>query len=122
MFTHKRIAVVGSREFKNYKQLERIVLETIREGDTITSGGAKTGGDKMAYRFAETHGYDILICFPNWERFGKGAGFIRNKRIVQNSDLVLAFYQKGKFQQGGTANTAKHARDLGVELREYEEE
>ena len=122
MLTGRRVAVVGSREFKNYKQLERTLdALNLTEDDMLVSGGA-TGADTMAYRYAKEHGLDILVCLPNWNRHGKGAGFIRNRRIAKNADLVLAFYQKGRFQEGGTANTAKHARDLGIELREYEEE
>lgn len=122
MFVDRRVAVVGSREFKNYKQLERVVGDlNLSEEDMIISGGA-VGADTMAYRFCKENGIDILTCFPNWNRYGKSAGFKRNKRIAQRSELVLAFYQKGRFQEGGTANTAKHARDLGIELREYEEE
>jgi hypothetical protein len=36
--------------------------------------------------------------------------------------MVIAFYQKGRFQQGGTSNTAEWARKLNVPLFEYEEE
>lgn len=124
MLTYKRIAVVGSREFKNYEQLEREVNAFVEDGDWIISGGA-LGADSMAQRFAKESGGTILIIYPKWrdERgYHPGAGFDRNKRIVQNADVVLAFYQKGRYQQGGTANTAKWARELGVELYEFEEE
>ena len=119
MLTSKRIAIVGSREFKSWEQLKLQVDKFYQEGDSIVSGGA-VGADSMAQRYAKEKGCNILIVYPNW-RMGKGAGFIRNKVIVENADVVLAFYQKGRFRQGGTANTAKHARDLGVELHEFEE-
>lgn len=133
--TSKNIAVVGSREFKNYEQLKREVDKIIHEDDTLVSGGAKSdtpgmswdskakaSADGFAQRYAKEKGYNILIIYPKYARFGKPATFIRNKVIVQNSDVVLAFYQKGRFQQGGTANTAEHARNLGVPLYEFEEE
>lgn len=125
MLTYKRIAVVGSREFKNYKQLEREVAARVVDEDWLVSGGA-LGADSMAQRYAKESGGTILIHYPKWRNergmYIPGAGFDRNRKIVQSSDIVLAFYQKGKFQQGGTSNTAKWARELGVELIEFEEE
>jgi SLOG family YspA-like protein len=124
MLTHKRIAVVGSREFKNYNQLKRIVEEHVSEDDVLVSGGA-LGADSMAQRWAKEKGRSILIIYPKWNTegyFDRGAGFKRNEQIVRSSDLVLAFYRKGHFQEGGTANTAMWAKKLEVELKEYEEE
>ena len=120
MILNKRIAVVGSREFKNWVQLKFVLDRTTKMDDELVSGGA-LGVDSMAQRYAKENGLDIKIYYPKYARFGKGAAFIRNKTIVENSDLVLAFYRKNHFQEGGTANTAKHARDLNVSLIEYEE-
>lgn len=119
MIAYKRVAVVGSREFKNYAQLSKVLSEYLSYEDELVSGGA-LGADSMAQRYAKEHGHAIHIYYPRWEN-GKSAGFARNKRIVENADVVFAFYQKGRFQQGGTANTAMWARKLEVELYEFEE-
>lgn len=122
MKLHRNIAVVGSREFKNWAQLRIAIDEVIEsEDDEIVSGGAR-GADSMAQRYAKEFGHDIQIKYPKYARYGRGATFTRNKVIAENSDLVLAFYQKGHFQEGGTANTAEWARKLGIELIEYEED
>lgn len=120
MLTYRRVAVVGSREFHNYAQLKGVLDEFVAQEDWLISGGA-LGADSMAQRYAKERGLSILVIYPDW-RIGKGAGFLRNKKIVENSDLVIAFYRKGHFQEGGTKNTASWANKLGVELREYEEE
>lgn len=116
----KKIAVVGSREFKNYAQIVRFLDGYVSYDDELVSGGA-IGVDSMAQRYAKEKGHVIHIYYPRWEH-GKSAGFTRNKRIVENSDVILAFYKKGGFQQGGTANTAAWARTFGKELLEFEEE
>jgi len=124
MLTHRRIAVVGSREVRpeSYAQLKSIIDSYIvTDEDIIVSGGA-VGVDSMAQRYAKENGYDILIHYPKYKKFGRPATFIRNEKIVRSSDLVIAFYRKGHFQEGGTANSASWARKLNIELHEYEEE
>ena|SRR5260221_14461657 len=120
----KRVAVVGSREFKNYNQLDEIVKQYVSPEDWIISGGA-IGADSMAQRWRKENGGAILIHYPIWRvdgYFDKGAGYDRNEKIVENSDIVLAFYRKDHFQEGGTSNTASWAKKLNVELKEFEEE
>ena len=122
MYLVKRWGIVGSREFRNWDQLNKTLERHIKgPEDEIVSGGA-IGVDSMAQRYAKEKGHDIKIFYPKYGLYGKPATFIRNKKIAENSDVVIAFYQKGRFQQGGTANTAKWAKELGVPLFEYEEE
>ena len=123
MKTNKHIAIVGSRAFQNYEQLKKEVLNVYRYGDEFVSGGA-IGADSMGQRLAKELGITITVVYPNWTPNGvydHGAGFKRNKIIVEKSDIVLAFYAQGKFQQGGTSNTIHWARELDVPYLEFEE-
>lgn len=122
--THKTIAIVGSRKFNNYAQFKRTVWPFFGPDAWIVSGGAE-GADSFAQRWARETGRTIIIHYPLWRPGGvydAGAGFKRNEKIVESADLVIAFYEKGRFQQGGTANTAEWARRLNVPLHEFEEE
>jgi hypothetical protein len=89
--------------------------------DELVSGGA-IGADSMGQRYAKETGRNIYICYPNYLRLGRGATFARNKTIAENSDEVLAFYQNGRFQLGGTANTIDWCRKLNIPFQEFEEE
>lgn len=122
MKLNQTIAIVGSREFKNYEQLKRIVLEHIETYDTEFVSGGAIGADSMGQRLAKETGHDITIKYPKYVRYGKPATFIRNRLIVEGADIVLAFYAKGHFQEGGTANSAEWCRKLNVPLIEFEEE
>lgn len=108
--------------------MQRIADSFVGPDDWVISGGA-LGADSMAQRFVKERGNTILIIYPRWRNnvngkdiYDPGAGFKRNKKIVEESDVVLAFYRKGHFQEGGTANTVTWARVLEKELHEYEEE
>jgi len=110
----KRVAIVGSRIFENYPLLEREVKKIIRpnEIEKIVSGGAK-GADSLAEKFADKYGIEKQIFIPEWNRYGNRAGFVRNKKIVENADIVIAFWN-GK--SSGTENTIETARFFHKEL------
>ncbi len=108
-----RLAIVGSRDFYEYPILLNYLNTYFFNGysqmfvfDTIVSGGAK-GADSLAGRFAEDYEIEIQIFKPEWDKYGKGAGFLRNQTIVNNCDVVLAFWD-GKSR--GTADTIAKAK------------
>lgn len=120
MLTYRSIGIVGSRSFRNWRFLDDILGKFIEHDDRLVSGGA-IGVDSMAQRWAKENGHRITIIYPDYQTKGRGATFARNKDIVVESDIVLAFYAVGVFQKGGTANSAMWARKLEKQLIEYEE-
>lgn len=102
-----KLAVVGSRSINDYVWIESVLESLMKEEDVteLVSGGA-AGVDSLARRFAEEHSLGFTEILPDWQRYGKIAGFIRNKLIVDYCDLLLAFWN-GK--SSGTANSIKLA-------------
>lgn len=102
-----RIGIVGSRYFTNMKLMVKVLKYNMKERDDITlivSGGAK-GADTLAERYAEGKGIETKIFLPDWNKYGRKAGFLRNIDIVKNSDLVFAFWD-------GISPGTKHLIDL----------
>jgi len=103
------LGIVGSRIFNDYTLLKTATLNILAEEeisiadvDTFVSGGAK-GADFLGLKFATEHKIPkIIIHKPEWEKYGKSAGHIRNVFIVEDSDLIIAFWD-GKSK--GTKNT-----------------
>ncbi len=114
------IAVIGSRSFNN-KLLMELVLDRIVSDNgpqvTIISGGA-SGADSMAAKYARAHLLGLTEHRPLYSVYGKGAPFVRNRLIVDDSDLVVAFWD-GKSR--GTMYTVEYARKQRkpVHLEEY---
>jgi len=100
-----RLAVVGSRGFEIYDILEATIdeLRTIYDITTIVSGGAK-GADHLAEIYAEENGLELDVYPADWDNYGKGAGYIRNTDIWNNSDLGVAFWDG---ESKGTAHSFK---------------
>lgn len=87
-----KLAIVGGRDYTDYQTFTKIVDEYIREFGTpslIISGGAK-GVDTMAYNYAKTLNIPVEVLAPEWNKYGKQAGLLRNTDIIEASTHVLA--------------------------------
>lgn len=70
----------------------------------IVSGGAK-GADSLSERWARENRIELLIFLPEWDKYGKKAGYLRNEDIIKNSDAVVACWN-------GESKGTKHSIDL----------
>lgn len=82
-----RVAVIGSRNL-TVKDLGVYLPEDVTE---IVSGGAK-GIDSCAREYALAHGIKLTEFLPEYSRYGRSAPIRRNITIIENADLVLAFW------------------------------
>lgn len=98
-----RLGVVGSRAFNDYDLLKSKLdkFHEIYGIECIVSGGAD-GADKLGEKWADENGIEKDIYYPDWKKYKKAAGFIRNEDIVKNSHRVLAMWDG--FSKG-TKNT-----------------
>lgn len=112
--TRKRVAIVGSRQFSDYEVIEPWILFAIHPWDIleVVSGGAP-GVDYIAEVFARKHNLLLKVFPAEWNLHGKKAGLIRNRLIVENSDIVLAFPDS---ESVGTLHTINLAREMGKQL------
>lgn len=103
-----RLAIVGSRHWTHYDEFKRLVLRTvpIEEYHTIVSGGA-TGVDALAKRLAADIGRFYREFPADWATHGKAAGPLRNQKIVDYADFVVAFPCN---HSRGTYDTLRRAR------------
>lgn len=113
----RRVAVVGSRAWPDLWIVTAFV-STLEPGTVVVSGGAD-GVDSAAERAAKEFGLETEILRPVWYRNGaldRGAGFRRNKTIVDRSTEVHAFVYN---QSRGTLNTVQWAKVLGKPVKVY---
>ena len=86
-----------------------------RSAITLIIHGGASGADRLAGAWANQNGVNVVEYKARWKQFGKGAGPIRNRQMLDEGkpDLVVAF--KG---DRGTANMIKQADDRGVKVIE----
>lgn len=109
-----KVIVCGGRDFADWAKLKdrlmRLRLEAPHDALTIIQGGAK-GADAMAREWCAVYKVPYINYPADWEKHGKAAGPIRNKRMLDDGqpDLVLAF-PGGR----GTENMIAQAMLAGV--------
>lgn len=104
-----KLAVIGSRDFDNDIQLNEVLLTYKDEITLLISGGSK-GADAMAEQWAKAHGIETLIFLPEWSKYGRSAGVMRNQDIIKSCDLCIAFWD-GKSK--GTASSIRLCKKYG---------
>jgi hypothetical protein len=116
-----RVVITASRSWTN-TALIRDRLSRLPSGTTIVHGGAP-GGDTIADAEARALGLTVEVWPANWERYGRGAGVIRNLDMLDSTpqqptsdpppppDLVVAFWD-GKSR--GTKHTIDSAERRGL--------
>ena len=106
-----KIAIIGSREPGNINFAQELESRiNIDANDTIISGGAR-GIDSLAAQYARQHGLELIDFRPDYAKNGRGATFIRNREIVDNADMVVAFWNG---TSKGTKYTIDYANKKGV--------
>ncbi len=101
-----KIAVIGSRTAtaKHYEELTAR-LETLNATEII-SGGAD-GADALAERYALETGTKLTTYLPDWNKYGKAAGPMRNQDIINAAEIVVALWDG---VSRGTADSLKKAK------------
>lgn len=130
-----RVVICGCRTFNNYDLLrEKMDYYTFRfENPVIISGGNKrwdpatgkwVGADFLGEKWAHFHKYLVQVFHPDWEKYGKKAGPIRNRQMAihaaggKGSGYCVAFWDG---VSKGTKSMIEFAKfyDLKVKVVEY---
>ena len=96
-----RYGIIGSRSFLNYDLLKSVLVR--HNISQIISGGA-IGADSLAATFSKENDIPLVEYLPDYKKYGKKAPFVRNKLIVNSSDIIIAFWDL-------TSTGTKHSLD-----------
>lgn len=105
-----KVAVIGSRTFNDYEEVKR-TLSAINI-TLLVSGGAK-GADTLGEQYAKENNIPTKIFYPDWEKHGKAAGMIRNTDIINEAELVVAFWDQ---KSNGTKDSLQKAEKAGKKI------
>ena len=89
-----KLIIAGSRSFSDYSLLKEKLnyfLKNVQTQVEIVSGTAK-GADKLGEQYAKEMGYAIKQFPADWDRYGKKAGYVRNRQMAEYGTHCVCFW------------------------------
>jgi len=111
----QKIIIAGGRDFDDYFMVELAMSKVAAVGDEVVSGNA-LGADRLGEEYAAKEGHEVKIFMPNWNKYGKKAGMMRNHDMAVYADVLIAFWDG---ESNGTRNMIQQALSNGLELHVY---
>lgn len=106
----KKIGIVGSRDFpESSKKYIKWFIEDCARNTIIISGGAR-GVDRWAVQYAKDYDMETIVFLLDKSLGFPKALFARNIQIVDESDLIVAFWDG---ESSGTKHSIKNALKKG---------
>ncbi len=112
------LGIVGSRYYNDYDEFKYVIDKIIEYYGTpskIVSGGSK-GADTLAKIYSDKNNIPVINHYPDWKKYGKAGGPIRNKLIINDIDMLVAFVTKSSI---GTLNAVKLAEDKKIKIYKH---
>ena len=119
-----RVIIAGTRTFDNYELLrdkcDAILSAKRQDSNIVVVSGTARGADRLGERYARERGYEIRQFPADWLNDEKKAGPIRNAKMADNADALIAFWDG---QSRGTKNMIETAKkkELAVKIMHYKE-
>lgn len=85
--------MAGTRHFNDYELLRKALDMIVKDRrDIVIVSGTAKGADKLGEQYALENNFLVHRFFPDWETYGKGAGYRRNAEMAQNADIAVIFW------------------------------
>ena len=110
-----KVIIAGSRQIDDEELVHSIIEQTGLQITEVVSGNAK-GVDTFGQHYAQKHGVAIVRFAPEWKRYKKAAGPIRNRQMAEYADALIAIPDKNS---KGTWDMIKKMKKLGKKVFVY---
>lgn len=112
-----KIVIAGSRTITDINILVKAIKLSeykITREDEIVSGGAR-GVDSLGEKYAKDKGITVKLFKPNWDKYGKSAGVIRNYEMAKYCDKAIVIHNGSN----GSLNMIKNLIKFNKDFFEY---
>ena len=120
-----RVIIAGGRDFNDYPLLKQkcdsFLGNKSKECQVIIVSGTARGADRLGERYARERGYQIVRYPANWDRDGNSAGPIRNAKMAENADALIAFWDGESRGTYKMIDTAIRREDMLIRVVNYAE-
>jgi hypothetical protein len=108
-----RVLVCGDRNWTEQVPIYMRLRQLPR--DTVVIHGCARGADTIGGQVARSLGFKVLEFPADWDKYGKGAGPIRNQQMLDEGkpELVLAFHRNFADSKG-TKDMVSRAKKANI--------
>lgn len=110
-----RVIIAGSRSLADPAFVSEAIRTSGFKVTEIVSGGAR-GIDRLAKAWAMQNDAAYKEFLPDWEKYGRGAGPVRNKCMAEYADALIAIWDGSS---KGTGDMVAKALKLGLRIFVY---
>ena len=86
-----KVIIAGSRDITGIGSVWEAIDGTPWEITEVVSGGAR-GPDSNGEKWAESSGIPVKKFPADWDKYGKGAGIVRNGEMAAYADALIAIW------------------------------
>lgn len=108
-----KILICGDRYWRDKEAIAES-LSLLADSNTVVIHGGAQGADSLGGEAAKEFGLEVIVVPAEWDRYGKAAGPIRNRKMLDmEPDVVLAFHSDLK-KSKGTKDCVKEAEKRDI--------
>jgi hypothetical protein len=114
METKVKVIVTGGRDFNDYKLLKSTCDSVIGKAKNIEIVSGHSGNtDILAEKYADEMGFTTKIFPADYQSRGMDAGLLRNLKMVDYGDILIAFWNRN---HALTAHVIMKAKKAGKKV------
>lgn len=114
-----RVIIAGSRSVNDADEaipaMQELVLRSEFNISEVVCGGAR-GADALGKKWADVNQIPVKMFPAEWGKFGKSAGYKRNKQMAEYADALIAIWDG---ESKGTGHMISLAEDYELEIFKY---
>lgn len=112
-----KVIIAGGRDFSDYELLKGrcnfFLSEKMKSHQIVIVSGHAKGADALGERYATERGLRCDAHPADWEKYGRSAGYIRNREMADAADALIAFWDGSS---RGTAHMISYAKAKGLKV------
>jgi len=85
-----------------------------KQSDIEIVSGTARGADSLGAKYAKERGYTVKEFAPQWDKFGKSAGYKRNAEMADYADALIAFWDG---ESKGTNHMINLAKEKNIKIK-----
>ena len=114
-----KVIIAGSRTITEMNLVNRVIQASGFKITEVVSGKEPRGVDHLGEIWANYNGIPVKPFPADWHQYGLAAGPIRNRKMAEYADAIIAIRSRLGTKSNGTDDMINQAVDRGLKWCVY---